>query len=98
MIVLIYLFNIISPIITIVGTVILLFGGGLLDPLMWVLCGVSAIIGLIFGGISWGYGVPPRWFWAKSKLDLFDNLVVSSLKCAYTFFLIPLCIMLLVGF
>lgn len=92
MIVLVYIFNILSPIITIFGGLILLFGFQLIETWLWVLCGISAVVGLIFGFATWHYDVPPRWFWVKSEMEMLDNRVFVALKYAVTFFLIPLCI------
>lgn len=96
MIVLVYIINILSPIITIFGCLILLFGFRIIETWMWVVCGISAVVGLIFGFAIWHYNVPPRWFWAKSKMELLDNRVIVALRYAFIFFLIPLCIQMVI--
>ncbi|MBQ9546614.1 MAG: hypothetical protein IJU90_04950 [Bacteroidales bacterium] len=97
MIVLVYLINILSPIITILGGLILLFGFQIIETWMWVVCGMSAVVGLIFGIATWHYGVPPRWFWIKSEIELLDNRVIVALRYAFIFFLLPLCIQMIIA-
>jgi len=49
----------------------------------------SALIGLIIGFTGWGETVPPRWFWVKSSMDLFNSRILTALSYAIQFFCIP---------
>ena len=77
----------ISPILTILGALVL-FGGGF-EGYEFIVGAILAVFGLIVGWSAWGQEVPPRWFWVKSKLELFDNRVWNSFSYALQFFLIP---------
>ena len=44
-----------------------------------------AIVGLIFGIAAYRNDIPPRWFWSKSKNDLFCFSVVAVLGYAWSF-------------
>ncbi|MBO7054229.1 MAG: hypothetical protein J6W37_02455 [Bacteroidales bacterium] len=99
MIAIVYIFNLISPIIFFVGLFGLAFQlQGEWGDEMWIYCGLSAVAGLLFGLKAWGYGVPPRWFWAKSQLDLFANRVSTVVGYMIQFFLLPLCVACIVEF
>ncbi len=77
MIALIYLVSYIVALGTIVGPlfVFVVWGNDAFEPIMWILTGIMAVLGIWFGVASWEYDVPPRWFWSKSKLELFENRV-----------------------
>ena len=80
MVALVWLVNILSPFVTILGIIGMAWG---LDDAPFELClwGSLAcfIVGFIFGIIAWKNDVPPRWFWIKSKMGLF-SVVRSPLK------------------
>ena len=80
----------ISPILTILGALVL-FGGGF-EGYEFIVGAILAVFGLIVGWSAWGQEVPPRWFWVKSKLELFDNRVWNAFSYALQFFLIPFAI------
>ena len=82
-----WVFQKISPILTILGALVL-FGGGF-KGYEFIVGAVLAVFGLIVGWSTWGQEVPPRWFWVKSKLELFDNRVGNAFSYALQFFLIP---------
>ena len=84
---LLWVFQKISPILTIFGALVL-FGGGF-EGYEFIVGGVLAVLGLIVGWSAWGQEVPPRWFWVKSKLELFDNRIGSAFGYAVQFFMIP---------
>lgn len=97
MIVIVYIINLLGPIITIAG----LFGlaglmQGELDDSLWVVSGICGLVGIFFGIKAWSYGVPPRWFWAKSAVFLFENQVGCCFINMIRFFLLPLAIALAV--
>ena len=65
------------------------------DPsiLSLVLGGVAAVFGLIVGIVGWADTVPPRWFWVKSKVGLFDTLIGGAFSYALRFAFIPFAIL-----
>ena len=87
---LLWVFQKISPILTILGALVL-FGDGF-EGYEFIVGAVLAVFGLIVGWSAWGQEVPPRWFWVKSKLELFDNRVWNAFSYALQFFLIPFAI------
>lgn len=91
MIAIIYLLNLFGPIIVILG----LFGSaflmqGELDEWLWTVSGICGFIGIFFCIASWSYGIPPRWFWSKSQVDLFSSKVGCVIGNMIQFFLFPL--------
>ena len=82
-----WVFQKISPILSVLGALVL-FGGGF-EWYEFIVGVILAVLGLIVGWSSWGQEVPPRWFWVKSKLELFDNRVWNAFSYAIQFFLIP---------
>ena len=87
---LLWIFQKISPIITVLGALVL-FGDGF-EGYEFIVGAVLAVLGLIVGWSALGQEVPPRWFWVKSKLELFDNRVGNAFSYALQFFLIPFAI------
>ena len=85
--VLLWLLNILNPIILIAAVGYFAMG----DIEDWVLyAGAgSALLGLIIGFTGWGETVPPRWFWVKSSVDLLDSRIFTALSLALQFFCIP---------
>ena len=94
MVALIWLINILLPIVTILG--IIGMGWGLDDApfelCLWGSLGCF-IVGFIFGLVAWKYEVPPRWFWIKSKTGLFENYVGSAFGYGFKFAFIPFAIL-----
>ena len=84
---LLWVFQMISPVLTILGALVL-FGDGFEGYEFYVGAGL-AVLGLIVGWSTWGQDVPPRWFWVKSKLELFDNRIWNAFSYAFQFFMIP---------
>ena len=84
---LLWVFQMISPILTILGALVL-FGGGF-EGHEFIVGAVLGVLGLIVGWSTWGQEVPPRWFWVKSKLELFDNRIWNAFSYAFQFFMMP---------
>ena len=84
---LLWIFQKISPILTVLGALVL-FGDGF-EGYEFIVGAILAVLGLIVGWSTWGQEVPPRWFWVKSKIELFDNRVWNAFSYALQFFLIP---------
>lgn len=89
-----WLFQYISPITFILGTIYLVSGDP--EPAALVLGVIAAIIGLVVGIIGWADTVPPRWFWIKSSMDLAGNRFMTALGYTIQFFFIPAAIFYLV--
>lgn len=90
-----WIFQFISPIAFILGGLYLLEDP---SPLVLVLGGVAAVLGLVVGIIGWGDTVPPRWFWIKSSMDLAGSRFVTALGYAIQFFFIPPCVIGLIEY
>lgn len=54
-----------------------------------VLAGVLLLVGFILSFTNWALDVPPKFFWTKSRVQLFDNRVGNTLGYAIIFFLVP---------
>jgi len=46
---------------------------------VYVLAGGLALAGLILGFTNWALDVPQKFFWTKSRVQLFDNRVGNAL-------------------
>ena len=46
---------------------------------VYVLAGGLALAGFILGLTNWALDVPPKLFWTKSRVQLFDNRVGNAL-------------------
>lgn len=56
------------------------------DQSLWIISGVLAFVGLIFGFTNWALEVPPRFFWVSSKLDAFGDRFSAAIGYALLFF------------
>ena len=85
--ILLWILNILYPIILFTAAGYFAMG----DIEDWVLyAGAgSALFGLIIGFTGWAETVPPRWFWVKSRVALFNSRVFTALGYALLFFCIP---------
>ena len=92
MVVLLWILQKISPIYMFVGLLYLLLSTDSWEGWMFVVGGIAAVIGGIFGATSWAEDVPPRWYWSKSNLELFDNKVGAIFGWAWSFFLLAFCV------
>ena len=93
MTVLLWLIQKIAPITNIVGLLVLLselaYGDIGIGTHVYVLAGVLALAGFILGFTHWALDVPPKFFWTKSRVQLFDNRMGNVLGYAVIFFLLP---------
>ena len=48
-----------------------------------------AVVGFIFGLITWGFDLAPRMLWVKSSFALFQSRIATAFESAIVFFLIP---------
>ena len=56
---------------------------------VYALAGGFALAGFILGFTNWALDVPPKFFWTKSRVQLFDKRVGNALGYAVIFFLLP---------
>lgn len=89
---LIWIINKILPITSFVGILCLILFELAFPISIYIACAVSFILGVFFGVAAWNYDVPPRWFWVKSKMELFDNKIGYSLGYGARFFWLPIVI------
>lgn len=81
--------NLLAPIVNMVGLFGLL-GCVVYDDLS--ILGIAAtlfILGLIFGIAAYRLDIPPRWFWSKSKNELFEFAITATLGYAWNFAMWP---------
>ena len=80
-----YIINLFAPIVNVLGMI------GLCGCLVYesystlIIAGIMAIVGFIFGIAAYRNDIPPRWFWSKSKNDLFSFSVTAVLGYAWSF-------------
>ena len=90
---LLWLIQKIASITNLVGLLVLLseigFGDIGIGTHVYVLAGGLALAGFILGFTNWALDVPPKLFWTKSRVQLFDNRVGNALGYAIIFFLLP---------
>ena len=90
---LLWLIQKIAPITNIVGLLVLLselaYGDIGIGTHVYFLAGGLALAGFILGFTNWALDVPPKFFWTKSRVQLFDNRVGNALGYAVIFFLLP---------
>ena len=56
---------------------------------LYVLAGGLTLAGFVLGFTNWALDVPPKFFWTKSRVQLFDNRVGNAFGYAVIFFLLP---------
>ena len=93
MIALLWLLQKIAPITNLVGLLMLvseLVHGDIgIGTHVYVIAGVIALAGFVLGFTNWALDVPPKFFWTKSRVQLFDNRVGNALGYAVIFFPLP---------
>ena len=95
LVVLAYLINLFAPILNIIGTLGLCFC--VVNDAFHVLAiaGVMAVVGFVFGIFAYRLDVPPRWFWSKSKNELFEFSIMAILGYALNFAMWPCAVYLI---
>ena len=61
-------------------------------PLTWIASVICLVIGLVLGASQWAVDVPPRWFWSKSKSDLLETRIGTTIGYGLICFNLPLAI------
>lgn len=91
-----YIINLLAPIVNILGAIGLCGCVVYEDLHIIAIAGVLAIIGLIFGILAYRMDIPPRWFWSKSKNELFSFSVTAVLGYAWSFAMWPCAVYLII--
>lgn len=80
-----YIINLFAPIVNTLGAIGLC--GCIVYDDFYILytAAVMAILGLVFGIIAYRNDVPPRWFWSKSKNQIFEFSVSAVLGYSWNF-------------
>lgn len=85
MLVLLWLLEKLSPLINwlgIIGWIYVLSE----EELVYLFCAIPLwIAGFIFGICTYEYGMPPRWLWTKSSIDIFDNKICNGVGYGWLF-------------
>lgn len=84
-----YLVNSLAPIVNTIG----LFGliGSIVyeAPKILIIAGALFVVGLLFGIFAHRMDIPPRWFWSKSKNEIFGYSITAGLGYAWSFAMWP---------
>ena len=91
-----YIINLLAPIVNTLGAIGLCGCVVYEDLHIIAIAGVLAIIGLIFGILAYRMDIPPRWFWSKSKNELFSFSVTAVLGYAWSFAMWPCAVYLII--
>ena len=103
MIVFLWIWKLLGPIISLGGAIYLLsyVDASVDHPIEFsttcILGGICAIIGIIIGFTGWVEEVPPRMFWVSSRVELFDSKIGYALTLGIQFFFLPAFICLLIA-
>ena len=83
MTVLLWLIQKIAPVTNLGGLLVLLseigYGDIGIRTHVYVVSGRLALAGFVLGFTKWALDVPPKLFWTKSRVQLFDNRVGNAL-------------------
>ena len=82
MVVLAYIINLLAPVVNFLGMLGLCGCVIYEDLYVLIFAAVMAVLGLVFGIFAYKLDIPPRWFWSKSKNDLFRFSVAAVLGYA----------------
>jgi hypothetical protein len=93
-VILAYILNLFAPIVNPLGVIALCGCFAYGDLSVLPIAGVMAILGLVFGILAHRNDIPPRWFWSKSRNEIFSFSVSAVLGYAWNFAAWPLTIYL----
>ena len=80
-----YIINLFAPIVNVVGLLGLCGCIVYDDVYVLAIAGGLFVVGIIFGIAAYRLDIPPRWFWSKSRNDLFKFSVTAVLGYAWSF-------------
>ena len=90
-----YIINLLAPIMNVIGTLGLCLCVVNDAFLVLAIAGIMAVVGLVFGIFAYRLDVPPRWFWSKSKNELFSFSIMAVLGYALNFAMWPCAVYLI---
>ncbi len=80
-----YIINLLAPIINTLGLIGLCGCVAEGDFYILIITAVLFVIGLLFGIFAFRMDIPPRWFWSKSRNELFSFSITAVLGYAWNF-------------
>lgn len=82
MVVLAFIINLLAPVVNILGLLGLCACVVYEDLYVLVLAAIMAVLGMVFGIFAHKNDIAPRWFWSKSRNELFRFSVTAVLGYA----------------
>ena len=82
MVVLAYIINLLAPVVNFLGAIGLCACVVYEDLYILVFAAIMAVVGLVFGIFAHRLDIAPRWFWSKSRNELFRFSVTAVLGYA----------------
>lgn len=99
MVVFLWIWKIIGPIVFFVGLAGLVLDDSPIDcSLACILGAICTVAGIVIGFTGWAEQVPPRMFWVKGKVDLLDNKVGYALALGVQMFFLPAAVMVVLSY
>ena len=95
MVVLAYIINLLAPVVNILGLLGLCGCVVYEDLYILLIAGIMAVVGLVFGIFAYRLDIAPRWFWSKSRNELFSFSVTAVLGYAGSLAMWPCAIYLI---
>ena len=93
-----YILNLFAPVVNPLGLMGFFYIMSEANFLMFGVLGVFALLGLVFGLRAYKLDIAPRWFWSKSKNDLFRFSVSAVLGYAVSIAMWPSAIYFVTSF
>ena len=90
-----YIINLLAPVVNTLGAIGLCGCVVYEDLHILFIAGILAVVGFIFGIFAHRMDIPPRWFWSKSRNELFSFSVTAVLGYAWSFAMWPCAIYLI---
>lgn len=84
-IVIAYIINFFAPLVNFLGLIGLCGAVAVGDWGVLSIAGVFAIVGFVFGILAYKNDIPPRWFWSRSRNEIFEFSVSAVLGYTYNF-------------
>lgn len=84
-----YIINLFAPVVNFVGLLGLCGCVVYEDLHVLIISSILFVLGLVFGIFAHRRDIPPRWFWAKSKNDIFKFSITAVLGYAWSIAMWP---------
>ena len=85
--ILLWIYRLITPVVFIWGGIVFCSGEYVENDIRLGI--ILAIIGFIWGLLTWSFDLAPRVFWVKSPFFLFQTRIFTAIESALVFFLTP---------